>query len=53
VAGKLRKRRGAAAAGPKDDGSKTLWGVGLLIVVFHAIAIGVIAAALSVREPLQ
>jgi hypothetical protein len=35
----------------RDDGSRTLWGVGLLIVVFHAIAIGVAAAVLTVKGP--
>lgn len=48
---KLRKRRGAAASAVKQDGNRTLWGVGLLIVVFHAIAVGVAAAALSLQSP--
>lgn len=51
VASKLRKRRGPAAAGKRDEGSWTLWGVGLLIVVFHVIAVGVAAAALGVQPP--
>jgi hypothetical protein len=51
VAGKLRKHRGAAASAVRQEGSRTLWGVGLLILVFHAIAIGVAAAALSLKAP--
>jgi hypothetical protein len=51
VAQKLRKRRGAASAAVSHDGSRTLWGVGLLIMVFHAIAAGVAAAALCLRGP--
>jgi hypothetical protein len=51
VVTKLRKRRGAAALAVKHDGSRTLWGVGLLILVFHAIAVGVAAAALNLQSP--
>jgi hypothetical protein len=51
VAGKLRHRTGAAASAAKDDGSRTLWGVGLMIVVFNAVAFGVAAALLTIRPP--
>jgi hypothetical protein len=51
VVSKMRKQRGAAASVVRQDGSRTLWGVGLLILVFHAIAIGVAAAALSLQSP--
>jgi hypothetical protein len=51
VVSKMRKRRGAAASAVKQVGSRTLWGVGLLILVFHAIAVGVAAAALSLQSP--
>lgn len=51
VAGKLRHRKGAAASAAKDDGSRTLWGVGLMIVVFNAVAFGVAAALLTIRPP--
>lgn len=51
LAGKLKKRRGAPAVAERDTGSRTLWGVGLLIVVFHAIAAGVAAALLTVQGP--
>lgn len=51
VASKLRKKKGAAAPVAKDDASRTLWGVGLLIVVFNLIGLGVAAALLTVQAP--
>jgi hypothetical protein len=50
VASKLSKRRGAAAKAT-HDASKTLWGVGLLIVVFNLVGLGLAAAVLTVRPP--
>jgi hypothetical protein len=35
-----------------DDGTRTLWGVGLLIVVLSAMAIAIAAAVLSIEGPL-
>lgn len=51
VASKYRRRRGQPGAARRDDGARTLWGVGLLLVVLHAIGVGVAAAALSVQAP--
>ena len=42
------KQTGAAA---KDDPSRTLWGVGLLILVANLIGVIVAAAALSIHAP--
>ncbi|HMO87296.1 MAG TPA: DUF4405 domain-containing protein [Lacipirellulaceae bacterium] len=46
VSSKLRQRATA-----QSDGSRTLWGVALLLVVVHAIAAGTAAAALCVQGP--
>lgn len=51
VASRVRQRQGASAAGKKDDGSRTLWGVGLLIMVCNVIGLGVAAAVLTVQGP--
>ncbi|MBX3433824.1 MAG: DUF4405 domain-containing protein [Pirellulales bacterium] len=45
------KKKGAGKAANRDDGSRTLWGVGLLIVVFNIIGLGVAAAALTITGP--
>ncbi len=34
-----------------DAGMQTIYGVGVLIVLFHLIAAGVVAALISVRQP--
>lgn len=52
VSGKVRKRTGAATPPVRGDASRTLWGVGLLIVVLNLIGLGVAAAALTVKAPL-
>ena len=44
-----RKKPGHAAV--KDDPSRTLWGVGLLIVLINLVGLVVAAAALSVQAP--
>lgn len=46
-----RKRRGAAGTGPVDGGSRTLWGVGLLIVIINVLGLAIAAASLSVQAP--
>ena len=51
VASKRRRRKGTATPSGRDDAARTLWGVGLLLVVLHAIGAGVAAAALSVQAP--
>ncbi|MAT72004.1 MAG: hypothetical protein CMJ58_21070 [Planctomycetaceae bacterium] len=47
VASRWAKDRSAA----KDDGIRTLWGVGLLIAVLNVIGIGVAIAKLTVVAP--
>lgn len=45
-----RKRRGSAA--PKGDtGVRTIWGVGMLIVLLNIVGFAVAAAALSIQNP--
>lgn len=51
IAAKLRKRKSAGASGPQDSGSRTLWGVGLLIVVLNLLGAGLAAAVLAVKSP--
>ena len=43
-----RKKEGAAA---RDDGSRTLWGVGLLILVVNLVGLGIAVAALTIQSP--
>ena len=51
VGGWMRKRQPSAA--PKqDNGSRTLWGVALLIAIFNVLGLGIAAAALTIRQPL-
>jgi hypothetical protein len=47
----LRKRRGTAVMGMADTGSRTLWGVSLLIVLLNVLGLGIAAAALSIQGP--
>jgi hypothetical protein len=46
-----RKRQGRGATGKSDTGQRTLWGVGLLIVLLNLLGIGVAAAALAIQGP--
>jgi len=34
-----------------EDGTRTLWGVGLLIVVVHVLGIGIAVAVLTIQAP--
>jgi hypothetical protein len=50
LGGWLRKRQGGP---PKqDNGSRTIWGVALLIAIFNVLGLGIAAAALTIRQPL-
>ena len=46
-----RKRRGGTAAQKVDTGNRTLWGVGLLIVILNVLGLGIAAAVLSIQGP--
>jgi len=46
-----RIARGEGKKTKADEGTRTLWGVGLLIVVLHVLAIGLAAAVLCIRGP--
>ena len=45
----ISRRRGGKAAW--DDGVKTLYGVGLIIVICNALGLAIAAAVLSIRSP--
>ncbi len=50
VAGWARKRQGTAA--PKqDNGSRTLWGVALLIAICNVVGLAIAAAVLMIQGP--
>ncbi len=50
VASYVARRRGAARQ-PVDDGIRTLYGVATLIILLHAVGLGVALAWLMVEEP--
>jgi hypothetical protein len=54
VCGVVASRLGAKKSGavPHDDPSRTLWGVGLLIVVVNVVGLIVAAAALTIQAPV-
>ena len=53
VCGVVASRLGQKKSASRDDGSRTLWGVGLLIVVFNLVGLAVAAATLMVEAPVK
>ena len=51
VCGFVAQRLGKNRKGKVEDGAQTIYGVGLLIVVFHLLGICIAAAALMIRGP--
>jgi hypothetical protein len=51
VCGVIAKRFSKGKKAKLEDGTRTLWGVGLLIVVVHVIGIGIAAAVLMIQAP--
>jgi hypothetical protein len=51
IANWQRKRQGESSAPKQDSGSRTLWGVGLLIVILNVLGVGIAAAALCIQGP--
>jgi hypothetical protein len=51
VANWRRKRQGEPPGAKQDSGTRTLWGVGLLIVILNVLGLAIAAAALSIRGP--
>lgn len=51
VAANLMRKKDAPKAGQLDGGTRTLWGVGLLIVIFNILGVGVAVAALTIEGP--
>lgn len=50
IGGWLRKRQGASTK--PDNGSRTIWGVALLIAIFNILGLGIAAASLTIHQPL-
>ena len=48
---KWLRRRLHTASAKEDTGSRTLWGVGFLIVILNILGLGIALAALSVHGP--
>ncbi|MCA9232138.1 MAG: DUF4405 domain-containing protein [Planctomycetales bacterium] len=46
-----RKRHPKSAIPKQDSGSRTLWGVGLLIVILNVLGLGIAAASLTIQSP--
>jgi hypothetical protein len=51
VCGFIAARLGRGKKAKLDDGTQTLYGVGLLIVIFNLLGLAIAAAALSIQPP--
>ena len=51
VCGFVAARLGRGKKAKLDDGTQTLYGVGLLIVIFNLLGLAIAAAALSIQNP--
>lgn len=51
IANWRRKRRGETAATKLNSGTRTLWGVGFLIVILNVLGLGIAVAALTIQGP--
>lgn len=51
VCGFVAARLGRGKKAKLDDGTQTLYGVGLLIIIFNLLGLAVAAAALSIQPP--
>ncbi len=51
VCGVVVSRVSRQSKGKVEDGIRTLYGVGLLIVLFNVLGLGVAAAALTIQAP--
>jgi hypothetical protein len=51
VCGFVAARLGRGKKAKLDDGTQTLYGVGLLIVIFNLLGLAIAAAALSIQPP--
>jgi hypothetical protein len=51
VCGVVAARLGRGRKTKLDDGTQTLYGVGLLIVIFNLLGLAIAAAALSIQPP--
>ena len=51
IASRLSRKRDKKAK--IEDGTRTLWGVGLLIILVHVIGIGIAVAVLTIQGPVE
>lgn len=51
VCGVITSRLSRGRKGKLDDGVQTIWGVGLLIVIFNILGVAIALAAVAIQEP--
>ena len=51
VCGVITSRFSRDKKGRLDDGVQTIWGVGLLIVIFNILGVAIAVAAVAIQEP--